>query len=189
MTFGFRAAPQFGLPVGPTIWFQAPWVCAPIGVRTFRLVSLGRQAGVLVGSPLPVASTGTPAQLATSMRTETLPFSASTRSGAGLPAALAWAHVGRPVVPPRYGSQHASVVARMRVALFELPTTVTVWVPTSGALGVLMRYTHGVRSEVTYRLPSVATAVVNGLTPRPPLVGKRPGVSRSEAIIVCEPGS
>ena len=46
---------------------------------------------------------------------------------------------------------------------------------------------YGVMSEVTYRLPSTPRAVVNGLTPRF-WVGKRPGASSSELVIVCVPG-
>src|SRR5918912_3266453 len=104
------------------------------------LVLTGRQAGVDTGRPLPaVTSRGTPAQFCASMRTETLLFWSRTRSGAGLPAAAACAHVGRPVVPPRSGSQHAQVVARMRLLSFEVPTTETVWLPVFGSLGALMR--------------------------------------------------
>ena len=43
-------------------------------------------------------------------------------------------------------------------------------------------------SEVTYRLPSVPRAVVNGLIPRV-AVGKRPGASSSELVISCAPAS
>src|SRR5918911_11233 len=136
MTFGFSAGPHVGKPLLPTIWFQPPWVCAPMGVNTRMLVSSGEHVGRgPAGPPAPVASTGTPAQWATSIRTVTLAFSVRTRSGAGLPAAADWAHVGNPVVPPRYGSQQAKVVARMRVPLLELPTMLTVCVPGLGAFG------------------------------------------------------
>src|SRR5919199_1697069 len=101
-----------------------------MGVSERMLTPTGRQAGVETGTPLPAAtSRGTPAQFCASIRTETLLFWSRTRSGTGLPAAADWAHVGRPVVPPRSGSQHAQVVARMRVPLSEVAITSTVWLP------------------------------------------------------------
>src|SRR5919201_2499443 len=105
-----------------------------MGVRARMLVLTGRQLGVETGSPLPAAtSRATPGQFWASMRTETLLFWSRTRSGTGLPAAADWAHVGRPVVPPRSGSQHAQVVARMRVPLSEVAMTSTVWLPVLGS--------------------------------------------------------
>src|SRR5438067_8968934 len=102
-------------------------------------MSTGRQAGVLVGVPPLVRSSGTPAQFATSMRTDILACWSRTRSGTGLPAAADWAHVGRPVVPPRSGSQQAHVVARKRLLSLDVPTTVIVWLPVFGSLGALKR--------------------------------------------------
>src|SRR5438270_9665411 len=150
MTFGFRWPPATGavydgLSAGlygagaVNTWSQMPSVEAPIGVRTRMLASTGRQAGVAVGVPPLAISIGTPAQLATSMRTVVLPCWSITRSGTGLPAATDCAHVGRPVVPPRSGSQHAQVVARMRLLSFEVPTIVMVWLPVFGSLGALKR--------------------------------------------------
>src|SRR5919202_4960380 len=104
------------------------------------LASRGRQAGsVPEGPPAPLTSTGTPAQLATSIRTVTLVFSVRTRSGATLPAAADWAQVGRPVVPPRLGSQPAKVDERARALLLVLPTMLTVWLPGDGSFGLVMR--------------------------------------------------
>src|SRR5690242_17799205 len=100
------------------------------------LVLTGRQAGVETGRPLPaVTSSGTPAQFWASMRTDTLLFWSRTRSGTGLPAAADWAHVGRPVVPPRKVSQHDQVVARMRVPSLDVAMTSTVWLPVLGSFG------------------------------------------------------
>src|SRR5207302_1567307 len=110
-----------------------------MGVRTRMLMSTGRHAGVLVGAPPFVRLIGTPAQFVTSMRTDILPFWSTTRSGAGLPAAADCEHVGRPVTPPRNGSQHAQVVARMRLLSLDVPTTVTVWLPVFGSLGTEKR--------------------------------------------------
>src|ERR687884_452002 len=107
-----------------------------MGVRARMLVLTGRQLGVLTGRPLPAAtSRATPGQFCVSMRTDTLLFWSSTRSGAGLPAAADWAHVGRPVVPPRSGSQQAHVVARMRVPSLDVAITSTVWLPVLGSFG------------------------------------------------------
>src|SRR5438128_11321376 len=78
------------------------------------LMSTGKHAGVPMGLPPLATSTGTPAQFSASMRTDVLLFWSMTRSGTGLPAAADWAQVGRPVMPPRFGSQHAQVVARLQ---------------------------------------------------------------------------
>src|SRR5436309_2156862 len=105
-----------------------------MGVSERMLTLTGRQAGVETGRPLPEAtSRATPAQFWASMRTDMLLFWSRTRSGTGLPAAADWAQVGRPVVPPRSGSQHAQVVARMRVPSLEVAMTSTVWLPVLGS--------------------------------------------------------
>ena len=102
------------------------------------LMSTGKHAGVPMGLPPLATSTGTPAQFSASMRTDVLLFWSMTRSGTGLPAAADWAQVGRPVMPPRFGSQHAQVVARMRELSLEVAMIETVWLPVFGSLGTVI---------------------------------------------------
>ena len=159
-------------------------VYAPMGVRTRSGVSTETQAGAVTGAPVP-GSTATPTQVCASSTTPTLAFCARTRSGVGLPALAICAQVGRPVVPPRKVSQQANVSARERVLSFETAMIWTDWVARLGSLGLVMRYTYGVRSDVTYRLPSVPRAVENGFT----LVGNWPGARLVALRMICAPGS